>query len=559
MSAGVEIDTKQNQIISFNPANGAEVGRVPVSSKTAVTSAVCRSRDAFQMWKSTSFAERRRLIMKARDGILSQMDEIAHLISAESGKPFAEAISMEIAPVLDLMQYFAKHTEKLLRSTKIDIGLYALLGRTSKIVYHPLGVVAIIPAWNYPFSIPLGEASMALMAGNTVIIKPSELTPMVGQKIGEIFEKAGLPENTVQVVTGEGRTGAALVEAAPDKIMFTGSVATGKKIAEAAAKNFTSVVLELGGKDPMIVFDDANLELASSAAVWGAFCNSGQSCSSVERLYVQESVADKLTKLIVEKTRGLKQGSGDNEDVSIGAMSSERQLKIVEDHVEDFRKSGAKIETGGKQNADWSADTPVRTDATASATTSAASGEADESVRSPLFFQPTVISGATNDMRAMKEETFGPTLPIATFKTEEEAIKLANDSEFGLTASVWTRDIAKGNRVAEKIEAGSVCVNEVLYTHGIGQTPWGGFKNSGRGRTHGLAGLMELVQPQHIHVNRLAILPNAWWMPYSATAVETFRGFAKYFASGSIRRTAMMLPLLQKRVRELVRYNRSER
>jgi len=559
MSAGVEIDTKQNQIISFNPANGAEVGRVPVSSKTAVTSAVCRSRDAFQMWKSTSFAERRRLIMKARDGILSQMDEIAHLISAESGKPFAEAISMEIAPVLDLMQYFAKHTEKLLRSTKIDIGLYALLGRTSKIVYHPLGVVAIIPAWNYPFSIPLGEASMALMAGNTVIIKPSELTPMVGQKIGEIFEKAGLPENTVQVVTGEGRTGAALVEAAPDKIMFTGSVATGKKIAEAAAKNFTSVVLELGGKDPMIVFDDANLELASSAAVWGAFCNSGQSCSSVERLYVQESVADKLTKLIVEKTCGLKQGSGDNEDVSIGAMSSERQLKIVEDHVEDFRKSGAKIETGGKQNADWSADTPVRTDATASATTSAASGEADESVRSPLFFQPTVISGATNDMRAMKEETFGPTLPIATFKTEEEAIKLANDSEFGLTASVWTRDIAKGNRVAEKIEAGSVCVNEVLYTHGIGQTPWGGFKNSGRGRTHGLAGLMELVQPQHIHVNRLAILPNAWWMPYSATAVETFRGFAKYFASGSIRRTAMMLPLLQKRVRELVRYNRSER
>ena len=197
--------------------------------------------------------------MKAREVILSQMDKIALLISAETGKPFGEAISMEIAPVLDLMQYFARNTEKLLRPAKIGIGLYALLGRSSKIVYHPLGVVGIIPAWNYPFSIPLGEAVMALMAGNTVVIKPSELTPMVGLKIGEIFEKASLPPDCVQIVTGAGETGASLVEAAPDKIMFTGSVATGKRIAAASAKNLTSCVFELGGKDPMIVFADANL------------------------------------------------------------------------------------------------------------------------------------------------------------------------------------------------------------------------------------------------------------------------------------------------------------
>lgn len=521
MSAALPV--QNDEIISYNPATGAEVGRVPQTLAEEVNIAVERSHEAFLKWKNTSFAERARLIMKAREVILSQVDEIAHLISAESGKPFGEAISMEIAPALDLMQYFARKAEKLLKPAKINIGLYALLGRASKIVYHPLGVVGIIPAWNYPFSIPLGEAAMALMAGNTVVIKPSELTPLTGVKIGEIFEKAGVPENVVQVVTGDGRTGAALVEAAPDKIMFTGSVATGKKIAEAAAKNLTPVVLELGGKDPMIVFDDANLELASSAAVWGAFCNAGQSCSSVERLYVQEGIADKVTKLIVKKTRELKQGSGDTEDVSVGAMSSERQLKIVEDHVEDFRKSGAEILTGGKRN---------------------------ESLQG-LFYEPTVISGATNDMRAMQEETFGPTLPIATFKTEEEAIKLANDSEFGLTASVWTKDLTKGKRVAERIEAGSVCVNEVLYTHGIGQTPWGGFKNSGRGRTHGREGLMELVQPQHIHVNRFAILPDAWWFPYSPTAVETFRGFAKYFASGSVVKTARLLPQLWKRIKEL--------
>ncbi|MBP7416329.1 MAG: aldehyde dehydrogenase family protein [Pyrinomonadaceae bacterium] len=523
MSAVLPVQT--DEIVSYNPATGAEVGRVAQTSADEVTAAVDRGRVAFQSWKQTSFRERTAYIMRAREVLLADKETIARLISDESGKPVAEAFSMEIAPVLDLMQYFARNTEKLLKPHKIGIGIYGLMGRSSKIVYHPLGVVGIIPAWNYPFSIPLGEAVMALMAGNTVVIKPSELTPMIGLKIGEIFEKAGLPENCVQIVSGRGVTGAALVESAPDKIMFTGSVATGKKIAAAAAKNLTSVVLELGGKDPMIVFADANLELASSAAVWGAFCNAGQSCSSVERLYVQEATAEELTRKIVEKTRQLQQDTGDKETTSIGAMSSERQIQIVEDHVEDFRAAGAKIETGGRRNPGLEG----------------------------LFYEPTVITGAHNDMRAMQEETFGPTLPIATFTTEEEAIRLANDSEFGLTASVWTRDRAKGKRVAEKIEAGSVCINEVLYTHGIGQTPWGGFKNSGRGRTHGREGLMELVQPQHIHTNKLALMPDAWWMPYSATAVETFRKMTTTFASGSIIKTTMLLPQLAKRVRELLK------
>ncbi|MEO6333557.1 MAG: aldehyde dehydrogenase family protein [Pyrinomonadaceae bacterium] len=528
MASVIQIEREQEQIISYNPATGDEVGRVAQTSDEDVRVAVKCSRQAFHFWKKTSFRERRSLVMKAREVILSELDEIAHLISAESGKPFGEAIAMEIAPVLDLMQYFARRTERLLKPRRIGIGLYATMGRYSKIVYHPLGVVGIIPAWNYPFSIPLGETVMALMTGNSVVVKPSDLTPLTGLKIAEIFARAGAPADLVQVVTGDGRTGAALVNSAPDKIMFTGSVATGKRIAEAAAKNLTSVVLELGGKDPMIVFDDANLELAAGAAVWGAFCNSGQSCSSVERLYVQEGVADRLTTLIVDKTRDLKQGAGDAEDVSIGAMSSERQLKIVEKHVNEFREAGAKIEIGGR-----------------------AAIQNPKSKIQNLFYEPTVISGATNDMLPMQEETFGPTLPIATFRTEKEAIALANDSEFGLTASVWTRDYKKGRRVAEQIEAGTVCVNEVLYTHGIGQTPWGGFKNSGRGRTHGREGLMELVQPQHIHVNRFAYLPDAWWLPYSPEAVKTFRGFATKFASGSLLKTTALLPQLWKRMTEL--------
>lgn len=521
MSAVISFPAEANEIISYNPADGSEVGRVENFSAEKVKTCVENSRQAFQAWRKTSFSERRDFVLKAREVILAEMDEIALLISKESGKPRAEALSMEIAPVLDLMQYFARKTEKLLKPRKIDIGLYSLLGRTSKIIYQPLGAIGIIPAWNYPFSIPLGETSMALMAGNTVVLKPSELTPFVGIKIGEIFRKAGLPENVVQIITGAGSTGAALVEAAPAKIMFTGSVATGKKIAAAAAQNLTPVVLELGGKDPMIVFADANLELAADAAIWGAFCNSGQSCSSVERLYVEEAAVEKLTNLIVEKTRKLKQDSGEKATTDIGAMSSERQLKIVADHVADFEKSGAKILTGGKSR--------------------------------DLFFAPTIISGAQNSMRGMQEETFGPTLPIAVFRTETEAVKLANDSEFGLTASVWTKDLAKGKRVAAQIEAGTVCVNEVLYTHGIGQTPWGGFKNSGRGRTHGIEGLLELVQPQHIHVNKISILPNAWWMPYGKTAIDTFRGFAKYFASGSLIQTTKLTPQLLKRIKELVR------
>ncbi len=560
MGAVFQQKERQDELISLDPATGEEVGRVLMVSAVVVRAAIVGSREVLHLWKTTSFAERKALVMRAREIILGDIDGIAKLISAESGKPFGEAIAMEIAPVLDLMQWIARGAEEMLKPKRVGIGLYGLLGRSSKIIYKPYGVVGIIPAWNYPFSIPLGEAAMAVMAGNSVVIKPSELTPLIGEKIGEIFAKAAAPGGLVQIVQGAGETGAALVDAAPDKLMFTGSVATGKKIAEAAAKNLTSTVLELGGKDPMIVFEDANLELAAGGAVWGAFCNAGQSCSSVERLYVHESVAEELTRLIVEKTKQLKQGRGDSEGISIGPMSSERQLKIVEDHVAAFREAGAKVEIGGRRSGDTLvpmsvASTRKRADEPASSVDEhsfpGGTGDGDKSDPAPLFYPPTVITGATNDMRPMREETFGPTLPIATFRTEEEAIRLANDSDFGLTASVWTKDYARGRRVAEQIEAGSVCVNEVLYTHGIGQTPWGGFKNSGRGRTHGIEGLMELVQPQHIHANRIALLPNAWWMPYSPLAVNTFRGFASKFASGSLLKTATLAPLLLRRIGEL--------
>jgi succinate-semialdehyde dehydrogenase/glutarate-semialdehyde dehydrogenase len=459
--------------------------------------------------------------MHAREVILSDMDEIARLISQEMGKPETEAFSTEISPVLDLMQFFARNTKKLLKPEKINIGIYGLLGRSSKIVYQPLGVVGIISPWNYPLAIPLGEVTMALMAGNAVVLKPSELTPLVGLKIGEIFQKAGLPENVLQVISGDGKTGAALVDAGVSKIMFTGSVETGKRIAAAAAKTLTPVVLELGGKDPMIVLEDANVDIAANAAVWGAFVNCGQTCASVERLYVHERIAPQFIEKVVNLTKNLRQNLGSEENTEIGSMSSERQLETVESHVRDAVQNGAKILTGGKRNPDLNG----------------------------AFFEPTVMTGLNHSFKAIREETFGPTLPIMTFKSEDEAIRLANDSEFGLTASVWTKDINRGKRIAAKIEAGTVTVNEVVYTHGIAQTPWGGVKNSGYGRTHGKLGLLELVTPQHIHVNRVAV-PDLWWFDYSPDATNLFRGFARYVASGSLSKTLRLTPNMLKRLRK---------
>lgn len=512
----------RREVISYNPATGEEVGRVPLSTPEDVSRAVARARDARRSWAALSFRERASVVMRARALVLEELEEIAALVSRESGKPSAEAVSMEIVPTLDLMQFFARKTARMLRPERISIGLYNLLGRTSTIEYRPLGVVGIISPWNFPWAIPLGEVVMALMAGNAVVLKPSELTPLVGLKIGDVFARAGLPEGVLEIVTGDGSTGAALVEAGVDKVMFTGSVATGRRVAETAARRLIPVVLELGGKDPMIVFEDADIGAAVEAAVWGAFANSGQACASIERCYVHERVAEEFTSRVVEKVKTLRQGTGSDEGADLGAMSSERQLLTVEEHVGEALARGARAVAGGARLGD-------------------ARG---------YFHEPTVLTGVDHTMAVMREETFGPVLPIMTFRDEREAVRLANDSPFGLTASVWTRDIARGRRVAHSIEAGTVMVNEVLYTHGIAQTPWGGVKQSGLGRTHGRLGLLEMVVPHHVHVNRLARIHDLWWFNYTPRAARLFRSLARRFATGSLLQTLLISPQMLSRLRE---------
>jgi succinate-semialdehyde dehydrogenase/glutarate-semialdehyde dehydrogenase len=507
------------EIISYDPATGEEIGRVPIASANDVSAAVSRARHAQMAWAKLSFRERGRVVTNARDIALRELEAIALLISRETGKPIAEAIAMELVPTLDLMRYFARFTEKLLRPQKIDIGQYGLMGRSSRIIYKPMGVVGIISPWNFPWATPLDEVVMALMAGNAVVLKPSELTPLTGLKIKDIFDRAGLPEDLLQVVNGDGATGAALVNAGADKLMFTGSVETGKRVAEAAAKTLTPVVLELGGKDPMIVLEDADIGMAARAAVWGAFANAGQACASVERCYVHERVAPQFIELVTKETQALKQNVGTANDTDVGSMSSERQLAIVADHVSDAVDRGARLIAGGRRTPNLNGS----------------------------FYEPTVLTDVDHQMDVMCEETFGPVLPIMTFKNESEAVRWANDSKYGLTASVWTKDIARGNRLAEQIDAGTVMVNEVLYTHGIAQAPWGGVKQSGIGSTHGRAGLLELVSARHIHVNRITFVPDLWWFRYDAKAAALFRGLAGRFTKGSIWQTSLLLPQMLRR------------
>ena len=508
------------EIVSRDPATGEEIGRVPLTLPEEVARAVGRARAAQNAWAVTAFHDRGRIMMQARRIILKELEEIALLVARETGKPASEAIAMELTPSLDLMQHFARKTETMLERERINIGLYGLMGRMSYLVYKPVGVIGIISPWNFPWATPMAEVVMALMAGNAVVLKPSELTPLTALKIKQVLTRAGLPNDLLQVVTGDGSTGAALVGAGVDKIMFTGSVATGKRVAEAAANYLIPVVLELGGKDPMIVLEDANIENAARGALWGAFANCGQSCSSVERCYVHESIAEKFTQAVVAETKRLKQ-SGDKQG-DLGPMISEQQLRVVERHVYEATGRGAVALTGGERVPD---------------------------VPGP-FFPPTVLTNVNHEMEIMREETFGPVLPIMTFKTDDEAVRLANDSDFGLTASVWTNDLARGRALAERIDAGTVTVNEVLYTHAIAQTPWGGVKHSGIGRSHGRAGLLELVNAQHIHVNRFPSIPDIWWFNYTPDAGKLFRTLARRFASGSIFQMLLALPQMIRRLNE---------
>jgi succinate-semialdehyde dehydrogenase/glutarate-semialdehyde dehydrogenase len=478
------------ELISLNPATLDELGRVPVFSAHQVQHAVARARAAQSAWGSLSFKQRGAHILRAKDLLVERQDDFCGLIARETGKPRVEALTSEVMPVANLMDYFARKSENLLRDEQFTLSVFR--NKKSRVYFYPVGVAGIISPWNYPFSIPMGEVVMGLMAGNAVVLKPSEHTPLVGLQIGELFRDAGLPDGVLQVLTGDGTTGATLAEAAIDKIFFTGSVRTGRKIAEAAARRLMPCVLELGGKDAMIVCADAPFERTVNGTLWGAFCNCGQTCASVERLYVVESIADRFIQAVVDKTRTLRVGEG---AVDIGPLNNSRQLQVVIEQVQDAVAKGAKVLTGGRRIEKLPG----------------------------YFFEPTILTNVNSAMRLMQEETFGPVLPIIVVKDEAEALRRANDTNFGLLASVWTKDTRRGKRLAKLLEAGTVLINDVIYTHGAPETPWFGVKESGLGITHSKHGLREFVRMKHINWDLLPMKTNLWWFPYSEKRLRDFK------------------------------------
>jgi succinate-semialdehyde dehydrogenase/glutarate-semialdehyde dehydrogenase len=354
-------------------------------------------------------------------------------------------------------------------------------------------VVGIITPWNFPFMLAFNPTVQALVAGNAVVLKPSEVTPFSGLLVREVLRSARIPDDLFQVVLGDGTTGAALVEAGVQKICFTGSVRTGRRVGEACGRNLVPFTLELGGKDPMIVCADADLERAANGAVYGAFSNSGQVCVSTERVYVVDSVADEFTQKVVEKTAALRQGDGG--EFEIGPMIWPAQLEIVERHVEEAKARGAKVLTGGRRNPSFSG----------------------------LFYEPTVLVDVDHEMAVMREETFGPVLPIMRVRDEEEALRLANDTRYGLNANVGTRDRRKGERLARAVQSGSAVINDCMLTYGATESPFGGVKESGIGQVNGETGLRSFCHAQSIIVDRFGAKSEFLWYPYSAKKLAWLR------------------------------------
>ena len=476
-----------------SPSNGKKLEDITIADADAVKDAYKIARSVQTLWKEKSPKFKKQALLSLRENIIRERENLAQLISEENGKPKFEALAHEILPVVTMITFFAHEAEKHLIPENIPMKI--MHHRRSELRHEPLGVIAVISPWNYPFLLPLGEIVMAVVTGNAVIFKPSEVTTLIGKKIQALFESAGFPRGLVQTVTGDGRTGEAVIQEKPEKIFFTGSVSTGKKILKAAAEHLIPVNLELGGKDPMIVLEDADLDLATSAAVWGSFSNLGQICASVERIIVHESIKDRFIEQFIEKTNRLTQGDPSVTRVDLGAITFEKQKLIYERQLNDARAQNLTFHSGGIFSADR------------------------------RYLSPTILSGENIEKALVyREETFGPMVAVTSFQSIDEAIEKANDTNYGLLASVFTKNTGLGKAIAHKLEVGTVTINEVVYTAGLPETPWGGRKDSGYGRKHSARGLMDFVHTKHIHSPRFPFLnfKSPWWYPYTPFQYQVF-------------------------------------
>lgn len=496
-----------NALPSLNPATGEVLGYFDKTPPSLLPKVVSRARAAQKSWAKLPVDRRCKQLRILCHRILACRTALADAVVAESGKPRVEALFADIFIAADTAKYFADNAERLLRPGRVPHHSLVAKAKSGNLTYEPFGVIGIISSWNYPLAIPVSQSIAALAAGNAVVCKTSEFTPQCGALIEKVFADAGFPAQLLTVVQGDAEIGQALIDATPDKIIFTGSVASGRRVAEACAKQLIPSVLELGGKDAMIVLSDADLEVSSSAAIWGSYTNCGQVCLSVERLFVEHSVREAFAARCVEKTKKLRLGPGSDPHTDVGPLIRQEQVHRMVELIDDAVARGATVLCGGRPRLDLGGS----------------------------FFEPTVIVDVDSTMRLFQEETFGPILAIQSVRSAEEAVARANDSPFALAASVWTADTARGTTIAKQLRAGAVMVNDTVSYFAIAEAPHGGCGATGWGRTHGKAGLLEMVQSKYIDVDRLPHWQKPWWYRYGMGLERAADEFLQFQFSGSLR------------------------
>ncbi|EKF75094.1 succinate-semialdehyde dehydrogenase [Alcanivorax hongdengensis A-11-3] len=483
-------------VLDTNPATGTAVAELNETDLATLGERMAKARQAQAVWAAKSFKERARHIRMMRSYIVDRAEDLARTVSESNGKTLTDALATEVLPCALACQWYSKNAEKALKPRMRPTGSLLFFNKRTQMMRVPLGVVGIISPWNYPLSIPFGEIVMGLMAGNAILLKVAAATPSVGRAIEQIIAAGELPEGLFQHIVGSGsKVATGFFENGIDKLFFTGSVPAGKTLMAQAADTLTPVSLELGGNDPMIVLDDADLERATNGAAWAGYQNAGQSCGGVERVYVVEAVYDAFVDMLAKKTRQLRHGVGcKGFDVDIGSLTTAGQLRTVQQHLEDALAKGARIEAQSR---------PV--------------GDVDNG----FFFPATLLTNVNNDMLTMCDETFGPIIAVQKVANEEEALQRANDSNLALTSSVWTRDRKRGRALAARLESGVTTINDHLYSHGLSEAPWGGWKESGIGRTHGFEGLEEMSQAKMVNWDLLPAKRNLWWYPFDQA---TYKG-----------------------------------
>ena len=480
-----------SKLKSINPATLEVSGEVETADPSEIPGIVENCRKVQAEWEQMPRSARIQCLKNLRLKLIDEGERITKVIHSDTGKPKGECYSTEIFSSVTMVAYCEKMLRKFKFEQKVDQGPMSLMcgfmGRKSYIEYKPHGVVGVIAPYNFPLAIPLTEVVMAVSAGNAVILKPSSDTPLTGHLIQALMEESGFPKGLVVAVSGPG-VGSAVTSSGVDKIVFTGGSDTGVQVMKDCADALTPVILELGGKDAMIVMDDADVDRCTTAALWASFVNSGQVCVSVKRIYVQRSIYGSFLEMFSDKVSKLKQGNGwEDEDVSVGPMINQRELERMESICSDIVSQGGRIVTGGKRNPSLEG----------------------------YFFEPTVIADLPTDAEIVDREIFGPIVCVFPFDTEDEAVELANDCSFALAGSVWTKDISRGRRIASKLLSGTIDINNAVYTYGLPATPWGGCRRSGIGTTHAEEGFRQMLRPHHVHVDKGNHRRDPWWMPYN--------------------------------------------